>query len=219
MKNIFKIITLAAIGCILIACASEEEKKKEEETKAAMKNLGGALGGLMKMGKEMGDAAKKSEDKMKERRAKGDTLAMHYSELQKYLPSIDGYTMKEPDGGSVNMTGMSYSNAEGRYKNDKGKRIKVTIIDYNQAFALYSTATAMWAMGLTVDSPSEKASGFKLDDKTGGWESYKKKSKKATVTLGIGDRFWINVEAEDQENTDFAKEIAKSIDLSKLAAI
>ncbi len=181
--------------------------------------MGGALGGFLKAGKEMGDAAKKSEDRMKERRAKGDTMAMPYAELQKYLPAIDGYKMSEPDGGSINMTGMSYSNAEGRYKNDKGKRIKVSIIDYNQAFALYSAATAMWAMGLSVDTPTEKACGYKVDDKTGGWESYKKKSRQACVTLGIGDRFWISVEVDDQDNTDFAKQIAKSVDLSKLAAI
>ncbi len=219
MKNIFKCIAILAIGSVLIACESAEEKKQKEETKAAIKNLGGALGSLIKAGKDLENTAKKSEDKMKERRAKGDTMALPYAELQKYLPVIDGYTMSEPDGSSINMTGMSYSNAEGRYKNSNGKKIKVTIIDYNQAFALYSTATAMWAMGLSVDTPTEKACAYKMDDKTMGWESYKKKSKQAAVTLGIGDRFWINVEAQDQENTDFVKEVAKSIDLSKLSAI
>ena len=220
MKKTVSIIIASVLAVSIISCGqSEKEKQEKEEQQAAIKTLGGALGGLMKAGTEMAKSAKESESKMKERRAKGDTLAMHYTELQKYLPTISGYTMGEPDGGSVNMTGMSYSNAEGKYKNEKGKRVKVSIIDYNQAYALYLTATAMWAMGLSVDSPSEKACGFKIDETTGGWESFKKKSKRAEVTLGIGDRFWIHVEAEDQENTDFVKEIAKSIDLSKLSAI
>ena len=220
MKKSISLIIATVLTVYFISCGeSEEEKKQKEEQKKVIKGLGGALGGLIKAGTEMAKSAKQSENKMKERRAKGDTLALHYTELQKYLPTISGYTMAEPDGGSVNMNGMSYSNAEGKYKNEKGKRVTVSIVDYNQAYALYSTATAMWAMGLSVDSKSEKACGFKIDESRGGWESYKKKSKKAEVTLGVGDRFWIHVEADDQENTDFVKEIAKSIDLTKLAAI
>lgn len=217
MKKLIGTFLAAALMLSFVNCGGES--KKEEEEKAAAKSLGGALGSLMKMGKEMEKSAKAAQDKQAERRAKGDTLAMPYAELQKYLPVIEGYKMEEPDGGSVNMNGMSYSNAEGRYKNDKGKTIKVSIIDYNQAYSMYSAATAMWAMGMTIDTPKEKANGFKIDDNTGGWEVYQKKNKQATVTLGIGDRFWVNVEAEDQENTEFVKEIAKKIDLAKLAAI
>ena len=217
MKKIICSVILVALTLPLVNCGGAS--KKEEEEEAAVKGLGGALGSLMKMGKEMEKSAKESQGKQAERRAKGDTLAMPYADLQKYLPVIDGYKMGEPDGGSVNMNGMSYSNAEGKYKNDKGNWIKVSIVDYNQAYAMYSAATAMWAMGMSIDTPSEKANGFKIDDNVGGWEVFQKKSKKAAVTMGIGDRFWINVEADAQENTEFVKEIAKKIDISKLAAI
>ncbi len=222
MKKIVAIIILSALTASFSGCgesAAEKEEREKKEREAKFKSVGGALGALVKMGNSMGKAAKVSEDKRKARRAKGDTLAMPFVELEKFLPTIDGYKMSEPDGGSINMTGMSYSSAEATYKNDKGERIKVSIVDYNQAFALYSTATMMWSMGLSVDTKTEKACGFKLDNSAGGWESYKKKSKKAQVTLGIGDRFWINVEADKQENTDLVKEIAKSIDIKKLSAI
>lgn len=219
MNRIVKLLVLTAICSAVYSCGeSEEEKRQREEREAAKKALGGALGSLVKLGETMGKAAKVSQDKQEARRAKGDTIAMPYTELQKYLPVIDGYTMGEPDGGSVNMTGMSYSNAEARYKNAEGKKIKISIIDYNQAFALYSAATAMWAMGLKVDNKNESSGSFKVGERIGGWESYRKKSRKATVTIGVGDRFWINVEADDQDNCEFAKEIATKIDLSKLEA-
>ena len=216
MKKTLSTIVLAAITLSLISCGGG---KKDEEEVAEVKGLGGALGALAKMGKEMEKSATESKGKQAERRAKGDTLAMPYADLQKFLPVIDGYKMDEPGGGSVNMTGMSYSNAEAKYTNDKGNWIKVSIVDYNQAYSMYAAATAMWAMGMSIDTPTEKANGFKLDDKMGGWEVFQKKSKEATVTLGVGERFWVNVEANEQSGTDFVKGIAKSIDIAKLSAM
>ncbi len=215
MKKIFNAIAVLVLTVSLVSCGG----KKEEEEQAEVKGLGSALGALAKMGKEMEKNAAQSKGKLEERRAKGDTLAMPYADLQKYLPVIDGYKMGEPDGGSINMSGMSYSSAEGKYTNDKGDRVKVTIMDYNQAYSMYTAATAMWAMGMSIDTPEEKANGFKLDDKIGGWEVFKKKSKEANVTLGVGERFWVSVEADKQENTEWVKSIAKSIDLGKLSAM
>lgn len=220
MKKVLTIVLLAVISFSLFSCgesAREKEERERKERAAKFKSVGGALGALVKMGNGMGKAAKISGEKRKLRRSKGDTLAMNYIDLQKFLPVIDGYTMEDPGGGSVNMTGMSYSNAEGRYKKGKGETIKVSIIDYNQAFALYSAATMVWSMGITIDTEYEKASGFKPEYSSGGWESFKKETKRSQVTLGISDRFFINIEAEKQENTDFVKEIAKSIDLKKLS--
>ncbi len=216
MKKILNTIICAALVGGLVSCGNKEQEEKE---KAEIKSVGSALGSLMKMGKEMEKSQKESQGKLAERRAKGDTLAMPYAELQKLLPAtIEGFKTEEPNGGSVNMTGMSYSNAEGKYTKG-GEWVKISIVDYNQAYGLYSAATAMWAMGMSVDTPNEKANGMKLDDNIGGWEVYQKKTKKAAVTLGVGERFWVNVEASGQENTEWVKSIAKSIDLSKLAAM
>jgi hypothetical protein len=77
----------------------------------------------------------------------------------------------------------------------------------------------MWAMVMSVDSPDEKASGIKLDNSTGGWQVYKKKTKNATVTLGVGYRFWVQVDANNQDDADKVLSIAKSIDLAKLASL
>jgi len=214
MKKLIRLLPIAILGLSLVSCGGGGKEKEEEEVNVS-KN---PLEALVAAGEAIEKSANAGETKMKERRAKGDTLAMPYADLQKYLPAIDGYTMDEPNGATVNMGAVSYSNAEAKYK--KGDSwVKVTIIDYNQAYAMYSAATAMWAMGMSIDTPNEKAGGIKFGDDVGGWEVFQKKSKKAAVTLGVGSRFWVNIEADDQENTDFVKSVAKSIDLSKLSAM
>ena len=211
MKTFRNIIFFSILTCSIVACGGAKKEENADEKSSA-----NAFEALSDMGKEM----EKVSNKMKERRAKGDTLAMPYADLQKFLPSsINDYKTSEPSGASINMTGMSYSSAEVKYKNDKDGWIKISIIDYNQAYGLYSAASAMWAMGISVDTPEEKANGIKLDDQIGGWEVFKKKHNKANITLGVGERFWVNVEANEQTNTELVKSIAKSIDLAKLASL
>lgn len=213
MRSLFKFLPLTVLTLSLISCGGGKEKEEEEVN--VSKN---PLEALVAAGEAIEKSANAGETKMKERRAKGDTLAMPYADLQKYLPSIDGYKMDEPNGATVNMGAISYSSAEAKYK--KGDNwVKISIIDYNQAYAMYSAATAMWAMGMSVDTPNEKAGGIKFGDDVGGWEVFQKKNKNAAVTLGVGSRFWVNIEADNQENTDFVKSVAKSIDLSKLSAM
>lgn len=210
------LVPVALLSLALVSCGGSTDKATEEED---VKPATNALDALVQAGEAMEKAATEGDEKMKARRAKGDTLAMPYAELQKFLPKIDGYTIEgDPNGATVNMGELSYSNAEATYK--KGENwVKISIIDYNQAYAMYSAATAMWAMGMSVDTPDEKAGGIKFGDDVGGWEVFQKKNKSAAVTLGVGSRFWVNIEADGQENTDFVKSVAKSIDLGKLSAL
>ncbi len=196
-----------------ISCGGNSNEMKEEKPKNTVE-------AITQIGEQMKKGSSDANTKMKERKAKGDTLAMNYKELQKYLPlSIDGYKTGEPNGTSINMQGMSYSSAEATFKKDNGDHIKVTIIDYNAAYGIYTAATAMWAIGMNVETPEEKVSGIKMDNEIGGWETFKKKRKDATVTLGVGYRFWVNIEANNQESTDFIKSVAKSMRLDDLAKL
>jgi hypothetical protein len=212
MKTTFKLFSAALLSAALVSCGG----KIDEEAEKPATN---PLEALVQAGEEMEKAANEGEAKMKERRAKGDTLAMPYAELQKYLPRVDGFKAEEPSGSNIDMPGMSYSSAEAKYTKDDGTWIKVTIVDYNQAYSLYSAATAMWAMGMSVDTPTEKAGGLKFEGDIGGWETFHKQNKVATVVLGVGSRFWVSVEGEKQEGTDFVKSVAKLIDLKKLSAL
>ncbi len=216
MKKLMITAAVFATAFTLNSCGGKTEELKEEEV-AKPSN---PLEALANMSEETNEAQAAADKKIAERRAKGDTLAMPYEELMKYLPeSIDGYKRQEPDGESVNMTGMSFSSANVDFENEKGERISVKIVDYNQAYGLYTTATAMWALGMSIDSPEEKAQGVKFEDDIAGWESIRKKSGDATVTLGVGYRFWVEVQADGQKDCENVKSIAKKIDLKKLASL
>lgn len=212
-----KSILLAFPFCLAMAmtsCGGKAEEEKTEDIKAT----DNPIEALENMANESQDAQDEAQKKIAARKAKGDTLAMPYEDLMKYLPEkIDGYTKGEPDGASINMPGSSYSTAEAEYTNDKGERVKVTIVDYNQAYGLYSGLTAMWAF--SVDTPEEKSQGVKFDNNIGGWEQFQKKSGDATITLGVGYRFWVQVEADAQKDTEGVKSIAKMINLDKLASL
>ena len=130
-----------------------------------------------------------------------------------------GYTAEEPDGGTVEMQGTSYSNADITFKNEAGERIKISLLDYNAALSMYSMATAMWNSGLKIDTKDELAQSYTVNDEISGWETFKKKTGKASVVVGISNRFMLTIEADNQENCDNVKSIAKSMDLNKLASL
>lgn len=218
MRKTIYILLPAVLAFTMMACGGGDGESKEGDTTSngeQANNDGDDNGSSDDPGNPMAAA----EAKMKERRAKGDTLAMNYKELQKYLPQIDGYTMGEPDGGMINMPGMSYSNGEAEYTDADGHTVRVQIIDYNQAYGLYSAAAMVWTTGMSMENDDEKAGGVKINDNVAGWESFRKKEGRATVTLGVGYRFWVNVEADNQKDTEWVKSVAKMIDLDKLAAM
>lgn len=212
MKKHLLITLPLSLSLFLSACGGKADEVKEEE------KADNPLEALENYAEESQQAQNDAEKKIAERKAKGDTLAMAYEDLMKYLPEeIDGYKKGDPDGASINMPGSSYSTANADYTNDKGESVKITIVDYNQAYAMYSGLTAMWAF--SVDTPEEKSQGVKIDDKVAGWEQFRKKSGDAVITLGVGYRFWVQVEADNQKDTEWVKTVAKSIDLDKLAAM
>ncbi len=217
MKKIFIIISASIFAFGLASCGGKKagDEKVDEEGVSKSNN---PIEALANMGKDMEEGNNAAQAKIKERRAKGDTLAMHYEELMKYLPtSVNGYKAETPDGSSINMPGSSYSTANVTFRNDKGDDIKITLMDYNAAYEMYSSITGLWALGMSIDSPDEKANGVKFEGDIGGWEDYHKKSHDASLTLGIGYRFWLQVEGSNQESTEFIKSVAKTMDLAKLS--
>ncbi len=211
MKNL-KTLLLTFPIILFTACGGNDEPKEEDNIDIE-KN---PLGALVKMSENMKENAEKMEKNMEERK---NAKAIHYEELMKYLPgSIEGYSLKgDPKGASMDMSEMSYSSAEAKYINDGGDKINISLLDYNAAYSMYSMATAMWASGFKIDTSEEYAQSINLGDNINGWESYKKKRNRASLILGLGDRFLLTIEGNNQENCDFFKEIAKSMDIDELA--
>jgi hypothetical protein len=224
MKTLSKIILPASIAVSLISCGGMDKKDdaksaagKADSTATIANKVAAAMSGVTS---GTGANANAYAEKLKARRAKGDTLAMPYTDLEKFLPqSVDGYTAGQPTGASVNMGQMSYSAANITFKKDNGDNVKVSILDYNQAYQIYTQASLAWSMGMSVDSPTEKAESVKLDNTDGGWETYHKNSKGATITVGVANRFFVKVEANNQADVEMVKSVLKSADLSKLASM
>ena len=210
MNTILKLSFLLGIAT-LVACGGND--KKEEDNIDVEKN---PMGALIKMGENMQKQAEKMEKQTAERK---DAKAMHYEELMKFLPqSVKGYKKEEPKGESVEMSGMSFSSANVRFTKGNDD-INVTLLDYNAAMSMYSMATVMWASGFKIDNSEETAQSVSFADNINGWETLQKKSKDASLIVGVNDRFLLTIEGNNQKNLDFFKEIAKAMDLKKLTEL
>ncbi|MCZ2132278.1 MAG: hypothetical protein LC116_03645 [Bacteroidetes bacterium] len=181
---------------------------------------------LSKAAENSQEAVNAAEQRRDERRKRGDTLAMPYQELQKYLPSsVDGYTAEDPSGSTMNITGMSYSTAKRDFvrsseASGETSRISVELFDYNSAFDIYSGLTILWGANFSMEDDEKYTKTFDsgIKDVT-GFEEYYKKDKNANVTYAIGGRFILTIKADgEQSGTDFAKGIVKSMNLSELAS-
>ena len=170
--------------------------------------------------KNYAEGIKETTSKFEERKAKGDTVSIPYTDLQKLLPSsVSGYTKEgEPGGETVNMTGMSYSTASQVYKNGEAE-ITINIMDYNASYAAFGAATAMFSTGFSVDNDDEHLGTIDLGvSGVKAWEDIKKKEKRSSIMAGVNDRFLVSAEGRNVD-ADVVKEAVKAVNLSKLAGM
>lgn len=210
MKYLFMI---AIAGALFTSCG-----EKAKEMGQAMDNIKNIAENAEKVQAQQSDVQKRRD----ERRAKGDTLAIPYKDLQAYLPaSVNGYTAQEPTGESVNMMGMSYSTCARRYTKQGAngeESVEVTIMDYNSQAALYDGAIMIWGAGITVDNDAETTKTLQTDlPYSAALEHYWKKEHRSEVTYALGGRFLLTIKADNQSSIDFAKNVAKSMKLAELA--
>lgn len=210
----FKILFLFLLTAIVLLGSCGKKAKEAAEALSALENMA-------TVGKNMEKEVEKLENKYKERRERGDTLAMHYEDLANFLPiSTHGF---EPDGdldgNTTNMMGMSYSNVRQRYADSDGNSLTIEIIDYNAANSLFVAATAVYGTGMEIDNTDERMKGYKLSEDIKGWEVLKKKRNKASVFAGVVGRFFISIEAEGQNDTDGVKDILNAMNLNKMTEL
>jgi hypothetical protein len=192
--------------------------EKAKEMGQAMDNIKNIAENAEKIQSQQSDVQKLRD----ERRAKGDTLAIAYKDLQAYLPaSVDGYTAMEPTGESVNMMGMSYSTCGRRFTKQGAngeESVDITLMDYNSQAALYDGVVLIWGAGITIDNDSETMKSLKTDlPYSAAMEHYWKKEKRSEVIYALGGRFLLTIKADNQNSVDQAKNIANAMKLSELA--
>jgi hypothetical protein len=188
--------------------------------KGVEKNEDLSVTDLPEVAKKMGEEVKQAQDRWAERKAKGDTLAMPYKDLQAYLPDVNGYSKDGgPKGSQVNMPGMgSWSQTDQEYSNGD-KRIKVQIVDYNASQMAFSGVTAMYKMGYSMEDDNEKSGTIDIGLKdVAAYETIYKKDKRSKLVLIVADRFMIELENEGSEDPEFLRSVAKNMKLSELAA-
>ncbi|GEM_PF-995398 len=221
--NLFSKLSLTiALTGLLVACGGAE--KAEEAKIEEAENVDGVMDGLGKLGemaKGMEEAGKVNEGRVKARRERGDTVAINYADLAKYLPSVSGY---EPEGGPKGETssnaGFGTSNTKQRYVNGD-KYVEISLADFNSTAGLGSMALMSYTLAAAISSESdeEKLVGFTKSADIKGSQMLRKNTKVAGLNAVITDRFLITIEANEQTDLEFVKQILESFDLNKLAAM
>ncbi len=201
MIRFFIIISIAL--SLLISCGSDKDKEKLEET---------SLDEVIEKGEAINDDIKNAEQKWEIRRQKGDTLPIDYKVLLQIMPEIDGYKKQKPEGMNISANGDSYASAIQNYEGKNGN-LDITIFDYNGAINMLSAASGWKAMTMKMEDEegyhsAEVYRGFK---DTWIYTEYNKPNKNAVVILAINDRYLLSVNANGQDNIDFAKKTAEQI--------
>jgi hypothetical protein len=161
-----------------------------------------------------------AESFYKERVAKGDTIAMPYEELQKYMPTISGYTADgAPSGASQTMGAFSMSTADQHWTETGGdpnakKRIHVTLVDFGGTQMAYATMAAPMMMQVRSEDAHRRIRYDKGSIPTSYViEELDKDNNTGKVTTVTRYRYLITVEQSGgaSDPTEEAKAIANEI--------
>jgi hypothetical protein len=184
------------------------------------------MGQAMEAMKTMSESAKDNEQtsnilekRRQERRAKGDTIALATDKLVAFLPaSLDGYQAEEPETSSMEVPGMSTTTASRTFTSaDKGN-VKVTLTDFNGAEGSYGIQALMFSIKIRTENKDMMSGTFQTNNELiNGHEEFNKNSKNVTVIYGLGGRFILNIEADNQSGTEWAKGVANRMDINNLA--
>jgi len=214
MKSTIRFIAFFSLLVVVASCSCD----RYDEAKNALN----AVKNLAENADDIQESMDEANKRMEDRKKRGDTLAIHYEKLAEYLPeSFAGYKKDgDIDGGTTTSPGLgSFSNVSQRYLNASGDEVEIDIVDYNTAFAMYSTIMAAYASGIEIDNTEEQIKGFEYSDEIKGWTVLRKKDHVAEAYIGVNDRFHISVQADNQESTDFVIDvITKNMSVDRLAA-
>ncbi|HEY4257646.1 MAG: hypothetical protein ACREFF_05715 [Candidatus Udaeobacter sp.] len=145
--------------------------------------------------------------------------AVDYQKLLPILPQPpQGWTADKPEGSTEDMGGFRITNAHRDYHKGEGENAPTAAISILDSVAnpdYVSATTAAW------NSNSETNEGYGKSvtiDGNPGFEAFEKESKHATLWVMIANRFFVQVELQNQDPKELQDWI-KRIDLKKLAAI
>lgn len=195
----------ALLAFVWVACKNRDEIK--------VKDGKVSLPDAVKAAQKMGEEVKKSQGRWEERKAKGDTAALPYKELETYLPDVSGYTKDGgPQGSQMSMGGFgNFSETSQRYENGD-KKIRIKIVDWNNSQTGLMGATAAYRMGFSFEDDNKKQGPVDLGvTDVAAYETIYKKRNDLQLAVVAGDRFIIEIDADNSSDIDELKSIAKNI--------
>lgn len=139
------------------------------------------------------------------------------TDVADFIPDIEGYKkVGKLKSTQSQIQQTVYLQLEQNYQRDNEK-ITVAIVDYGANSPAYALATQALAFSYMSKDDNVKQQPYDADDSDlVGRTSYNKKTKEATALLGVANRFFISVSADQQNNADFVKDIIENMDIDAL---
>jgi len=205
MRTVRPLVIAALAFGLLAACA---RKEKTSEGKELSKNPIAALG-------QISDAAKKAADAAKEASEMKPVDPVSFNALLPLLPAAPaGFTAEEPRGETTAAMGFKISEVERSYtKGDQHLHVKIVDGAYN-AF-IYAGVTM--AAQFSRESTEGYEKGVTIDGSP-GVEKWSKESRRGELTVVVGKRFLVSVDASPVE-PDFVRTVFASVDRAKLTSL
>jgi hypothetical protein len=145
--------------------------------------------------------------------------AVDYQKLIPILPEPpEGWTADKPEGSTEDVGGFRIANVHRDYRKgegDKAPTAAVSILDSVSNPDYVSATTAAW------NNNTESSEGYGKSvtiEGNPGFEAFEKESKHATLWVMIANRYFVQVELQNQDPAELQQWI-KRVDLKKLADI
>jgi len=145
--------------------------------------------------------------------------AVDYQKLLPVLPEApQGWLADKPEGSTEDVGGFRITNVHRDYRKGEGEKVPTAAVSILDSVANpdYVTATtAAW------NNNSETSEGYAKSvsiDGNPGFETFEKDTKHATLWVMIANRYFVQVELQNDEPGEL-QEWIKHVDLKKLAAI
>ena len=145
--------------------------------------------------------------------------AVDYQKLLPILPEPPaGWTVDKPEGSTEDVGGFRITNVHRDYRKGEGEKAPsaaISILDSVANPDYVSATTEAWK------SNSDTSEGYAKSvniDRNPGFETFEKDTKHAALWVMIADRYFVQVELQNQDPGELQQWI-KRVDLKKLAAI
>jgi hypothetical protein len=145
--------------------------------------------------------------------------AIDYQKLLPILPDPpQGWLADKAEGSTEDVGGFRITNVHRDYHKGEGDKVPTAAISILDSVAnpdYVNATTAAW------NNNSETSEGYGKSvtiDGNHGFEAFEKESKHATLWVMIANRYFVQIELQDQDPKEL-QEWVKRVDLKKLAAI